>query len=139
MYNLYDLDTSVNMPNFIPDKDIRTIEELNRYEEYTKGAFSEIKSCTSNSPRGEWYQYACLFKGKIVNIGEEQGNYAGSELISIESGSKDKVLAHIKKMASGDVYEQDLYKKICDLEVADLEELQAFRKAALDYAHQLRK
>lgn len=136
MINLqYDLDTDFGMPNFITSNDIRTIEESYRYEEFTKDAFSYIKSCVGNSPRGEWYKYASLFRGKIVAIGEEQGNYAGGELISIECNTKDEVKSYIKNMATGDEYAQDLYKKIYNLEIADLKEVQAFKNAALDYAH----
>lgn len=139
MNMFYDLDTNPNMSNFIPDDNIRTIEESERYHEYVNGAFSTIKSIIGNSPRGKWYKYAYLFKGKIVSIGEEQGNYAGGELISIYSNSKDEVNTYIKNMASGDEYAKDLYSKICDFEIADKEEVQAFKKSAMDYAHKLRK
>ena len=136
---LYDLDSDFNIPNFTPDENIRTIEESERYHEYINGAFTTIKSNVGNSPRGGWYKYAYLFKGKIVSIGEEQGNYAGGELISIDSNSKDEVNTYIKNMASGDEYAKDLYSKICDFEIADKEEMQAFKKSAMDYAHKLRK
>ena len=139
MYMLYDLDSNFDMPNFIPDDNIRTTEESERYSEYINGVFTTIKSNVGNSPRGEWYKYAYLFKGKIVSIGEEQGNYAGGELISIYSNSKDEVNTYIKNMASGDEYAKDLYLKICDFEIADKEEIQAFKKSAMDYAHKLRK
>lgn len=135
----YDLDTDFSIPNFIPDDNIRTIEESDRYHEYVNGTFTTIKSNVGNSPRGEWYKYAYLFKGKIVAIGEEQGNYAGGELISIYSSSKDEINAYIKNMASGDEYDKDLYSKICDFEIADKDEMQAFEKSAMDYAHKLKE
>lgn len=135
----YDLDSNFCISNFIPDDNIQTIEESNRYHEYINGAFTTIKSNVGNSPRGEWYKYALLFSIKIVAIGEEQGNYAGGELISIDSSSKDEINAYIKNMASGDEYDKDLYSKICDFEIADKEEMQAFKKSAMDYAHELRE
>lgn len=139
MNTLYDLDTCFNIPNFTPDNNIKTIIESERYHEYIKDAFTTIKSIVGNSPRGEWYKYAYLFKGKIAAIGEEQGNYAGGELISIDSNSKDEIKAYIKNMASGDEYAKDLYSKICDFEIADKDELEAFKKSAMNYAHALRE
>lgn len=134
MSTLYNLYTNFN----IPSKNIKTLKEQERYNEYINDAFITIKSKISYSPRGEWYKYALLFKGKITTIGAEKGYYAGGELISIYSNNKEEIKTYIKNMASGDSYDKDLYLKIYNLEIADKNEVDAFKKSAIKYAKQLK-
>ena len=65
------------------------------------------------SPRGEWYSYAKVYDGHIYAIGEEQGNYAGGDLVSVEHDGTEYVKEYIAVRCKG-----GLYEKIKDLPVA---------------------
>ncbi len=84
---------------------------------------SEVTSHKAMSPRGLWFHYAALYDGHIYAIGEEQGNYAGGDIISVETKGEDAVRDYIDNYLanSNDEYDKSLYEKIKDLPVATKE------------------
>lgn len=84
---------------------------------------SEVTSHKAMSPRGWWFHYAALYDGHIYAIGEEQGNYAGGDIISVETKGEDAVRDYIDNYLanSNDEYDKSLYEKIKDLPVATKE------------------
>ncbi len=84
---------------------------------------SEITSHQAMSPRGWWFHYASLYDGHIYAIGEEQGNYAGGDIISVETRGEDAMRDYIDNYLanSNDEYDKSLYEKIKDLPVATKE------------------
>ena len=115
----YDMDTPLSMPNCSPDynpereKKVSFILDLHGYK--------RIKSETGMSPRGEWYMYATIWDGQIIEIGEEQGNYAGG--VVADANDYDglvKEIEYCKKeyMNGKHSYAASLYEKIKDYPIA---------------------
>ena len=78
----YDMDTPLGMNNGFYDEE---------YENWRKEHLQEITSNSAMSPRGAWFHYADLYDGYIYAIGEEQGNYAGGDIISVEMNGEQVV------------------------------------------------
>jgi len=47
----------------------------------------KVESKRSNGPRGDYYSYIIFSNGKISQIGEEQGNYAGGVCWDIDKNN----------------------------------------------------
>lgn len=89
------------------------------YEEckaWHKKHLTTIKSKAFDSPRGEWYCYASLYDGYIYAVGDEQGNYAGGDLASIQGSGVAGIKGVIERWGQHKVgsMERDLYDKIKD-------------------------
>lgn len=99
------------------------------YEAWYKEHFSTVKSFKADSPRGDWYEYASLYDGKIFAFGAEQGNYAGGHTVSMSYGGHEGLLRKKESCSKEELgsFARDLYEKIKDCPVMTDEEYKAMR------------
>ena len=117
--SMYDCDTPLGMSNGVYNKE---------REEWLKEHCAKITSRKAMSPRGDWFAYASIYNGYIYAIGDEQGNYAGGDLVSVEYSGKKAVEEYIKEMPRHNGYEQDLYEKIKNMPIATKEMVDEMNK-----------
>jgi hypothetical protein len=72
--NLYDMDTTISIPNFNPNVDSYW-DDKNGYCDYVYDIM--YTSTKYFGPRGEYYNLVLVKDNKIIAFGDEQGNYAG--------------------------------------------------------------
>lgn len=101
----------------------------NEYEAWYKEHFAIVKSFISVGPRGDYYEYARLYDGKIISFGEEQGNYAGGETVTMTYGGHEGLLRKKESLSKQKLgsFASDLYEKIKDCPVMTDEEYKAMR------------
>lgn len=94
------------------------------YQKWRDEHFAFITSEKSVGPRGDYFKYARLFDGKIFAFGDEQGNYAGGDTVSMSFGGREGLLAKKESMSheEGGSFGRDLYEKIKDCPIITEEE-----------------
>lgn len=115
----YDMDTPLSMPNCDPDY---SQEKINKTKFILDlHGYKRIMSDTKMSPRGEWYMYATIWDGQIIEIGEEQGNYAGGVVADANDyeGLVERIECCKTEYMNGEhSYGASLYEKIKDYPIA---------------------
>jgi len=108
---------------------------LEQQDKWRREHLTEVRSITAESPRGAWFWYASLYDGHIYAIGEEQGNYAGGDLCSV-NGGENRLKSFIEERlarAEPNSYKGSLYEKIKDLPIATFEMYQEMEKKLLEF------
>jgi len=106
-----------------------TYEERKKNEEWKKEHIKMVKSDVANSPRGDFYFYAMLYDGKVYEIGDEQGNYSGGTLASVEGDGYEQFKEYVKRLADWENgYCPNLYEKIKNCPIMTDEEWEDFSK-----------
>lgn len=117
---MYDADTKFNEPNFIPGEkhDARIIDgELVDFD----GNLPLTNIIYSTEAGRYCYDYAYVYKGKLVAIGEERGRCGGLTHILTKEKNPKEIIERLGK--SNDSDSKLLYEKIKDLKIATPEEL----------------
>lgn len=120
MIPMYDCDTPMFMPNFMPSEKFmeRIIDGIRVSFDYDIAYTDVIYS--SEHPY-YCYSYAYVYKGKLVAIGEELGRCGGITHILSKEKDARQIVNNLKDCTSKE--DNLLYEKIKDMEIAKEEEL----------------
>lgn len=117
---MYDADTVLFTPNFIPGEkhDVRIIDgDLVNFD----GNLPFTNIIYSTQAGMYCYDYAYIYKGKLVAIGEERGRCGGLTHILTKEENPKEIIERLSKSNNDD--SKLLYEKIKDIKIAISEEL----------------